>query len=523
VKKLLQKIWAQKKLGVAAVFLFLIVAISGIYTLIGIQKNVQKMSVNQEVTYFPDYPPVQNAGKSPEIIKRGEYLTKAGDCIACHTNTLEKGKAFSGGLPMNTPFGTIYSPNITPDKETGIGNWTEEQFIKAMREGIAPQGHYYYPAFPYLYFSKVSIEDLKAIKAYLDSIPAVHQKNLDNDMVWPFNIRFLQLGWRLLFFHPDKTTVYQPNLKRSAEWNRGAYLIEGLGHCAMCHSPSYRILGSDLPLGAPIKKYDLTGAKIQGYLAPNITGKNLATISINEIVEVFTKDHLIGGGKIEGPMLEVNRDSLSHLSLEDLTAMAVYLKSVESQTPPVSKAGGPGKALYETYCSGCHTTGAAGAPKYGDAADWEPVLKTGTENVYIKAIKGYQGMPAKGTCISCSDEEIKQTVDYMIAAITGESNKPAVTIPKPKPLSLADGKRIYAENCAVCHDTGFKNAPKPGDKSTWSPIIHQGFVNTFENVVTGQTGHPPRGACPNCTDGELKAAVKYMMQESSTGEDFSLW
>lgn len=525
MKKLLQKIWAQKKLGLSAVLLFLIVAGIGIYILIGIHRSVQKMAtVSEAEPYFPSYPAVQAKGKNAETLRRGEYLTKAGDCIACHTNTLEKEKAkpFAGGLAMNTPFGTIYSPNITPDKETGIGNWTDEQFIKAMREGVSPEGHYYYPAFPYLYFNKITTEDLKAIKAYLDSIPAVSQKNRDAEMVWPFSWRFLQLGWRILFFHPENTGAFKADPNHSEQWNRGAYLTEGLGHCAMCHSPSYRILGSDLPLGAPIRKYDLTGAKIQGYLAPNITGKNFATVSEKEIVEVFTQDKMIGGGKIEGPMLEVNHDSLRYLPENDLLAIAVYLKSVQSETPPAPK-GGPGKALYETYCSGCHTMGAGGAPKYGDATSWDPIIKSGMPAVYDKAIKGYAGMPAKGTCLSCSDDEIKQTVDYMIAAITGESGQKVTAAPKPKQLTLADGKRVYDENCSVCHNNNFKNAPKPGDQKAWQPIIQNGFINTYENVVTGRHGHPLRGACPTCTDGEIKAAVKYMMQESTATEDFSLW
>ena len=151
---------------------------------------------------YPAYPVIHYKKLSKEqaaLIKRGEYLTKLGDCIACHTTHDDK-KPFAGGLPIKTPFGTIYTPNITPDKTTGIGTWSLDDFTKAMREGKSPQGYYYYPAFPYLYFNLLTTDDLKAIKAYLDVIPAINQQNKKDDLSFPFNWRFLQLGWRILFF-----------------------------------------------------------------------------------------------------------------------------------------------------------------------------------------------------------------------------------------------------------------------------------------------------------------------------------
>lgn len=525
MNKLIQSILFPKwRLFIAIIFLVIIGYFT--YTIIGIRHNLQKIAAMEDVTYFPAYPSVNTNGKNIELLKRGEYLTKAGDCIACHTNAHEKEKAqpFAGGLPMHTPFGTIYTPNITPDKETGIGNWTDEQFITAMREGIAPAGHYYYPAFPYLYFNNVTDEDLKAIKAYLDSTPPIKKLNRENDMLFPFNWRFVQLGWRILFFYPNRDGVYKNEPGQSEKWNRGAYLIEGLGHCAMCHTPSYHLFDPALSLGAPIRKYGLTGSKIQGHLAPNITESNLSNVSEEDIVEVFTQDKFIGGGKISGPMLEVNHNSLRYLSHNDLSAMAHYLKVLHSEAPPKPKAGtGLGKAIYEQYCAGCHAMGGGGAPKLGDAAAWDPLLKAGITTVYTNAIQGKGGMPAKGTCMSCSDDEIKQAVDYMAAAVTGEAAKMTVTTPKPAVLTLEDGKRLYEKNCSVCHNSGFKNAPKPGDIDRWKNIIDKGFLEVYLNVLSGKQGHPPQGACEECSDAEIKAAVKYMMQESSTGKDFSLW
>ncbi|MDR3490746.1 MAG: c-type cytochrome [Gammaproteobacteria bacterium] len=523
-----QKTSLKKILLSLFVFGFIVIVAYVIYAAISIPANIKKMAVTDTKLYYPPYPAVNTVGSNADVVKRGEYLTKAGDCIACHTNTAEreKSKPFAGGLAMPTPFGTLYTPNITPDKETGIGSWTEEQFANAMTHGISPQGSYYYPAFPFMYFNRFTPEDIKAIKAYLDSIPAVSQPNRTNEMMFPFNWRFLQLGWRILFFNAENTGPYKINAQKSEEWNRGAYLVDGAGHCAMCHSPSYNLLSESLPLGAPIRKYDLTGAKVQGYLAPNITKSNIGKATDQEVMEVFTKDKLIGGGNVVGPMQEVNHDSLIYLTEQDLLAISRYLKTVESESPPKPKAGngGPGKGTYETYCSGCHTMGAGGAPKLGDSTSWTPLLKTPITEIDHYAIYGIRGMPAKGTCLSCSDEEIKQAVDYMVGAVKGESSSNAhPAAPAPKKLTLADGKRLYTENCAVCHNSGFKNAPKPGDVKAWEPIVANGFYDTYKEIKAGHKGHLPQGACPTCSDEELIAALKYMMQSSAPGKDYSLW
>jgi cytochrome c5 len=525
VKNFIRHILSQKKYIAILIALAVGALAFAIYMVINVQQNLKLMAAAPSVEYFPDYPSVNTQGKDPTVIQRGEYLAKAGDCIACHTNTIKKGKQFAGGLPMVTPFGTIYTPNITPDPETGIGKWTDAQFIKAMREGISPQGHYYYPAFPFYYFSKVTDEDLKALKAYLDSIPAVKEQNHENAMLFPFNIRLLQLGWRILFWHGEATQVFTPNPHQSEKNNRGAYLVDGLGHCAMCHTPSYYLLSDQLPLAAPIKKYDLTGAKVNGYLAPNITKSNIGNTPDAEVMQVFTEDRLIGGGKVEGPMKEVNHNSLKYLSADDLLAIVNYLKNKESEQPPKPKAGsgGIGKAIYEGYCSGCHENGAGGAPKYGDTSAWDAVMKKGVEKVDDNAIHGFNSMPAKGTCLSCSDDEIKQAVDYMIKSTQGDEAQASFAAPPAKKLTREDGKRIYQENCSVCHNNGFKGAQKPGDMQAWKKIIDAGFYATYKNVVTGQNGHIPNGACPTCNDAELKAAIKYMMQESTTDHDYDLW
>ena len=385
-----------------------------------------KTAVSAET--YPEYPVIHyGTGEKAKQLHRGEYLVKMGDCIACHTAP-NGGKSFAGGYPVKTPFGTIYTPNITPDQEMGIGNWSNADFIKAMRQGISPAGHYDYPAFPFPYFNKVTPSDLLAMRAYLNAIPAEKQINPKTNMMFPFNWRFLQLGWRMMFFQFQKTGPYQPNHKQSALWNRGQYLVKGLGHCDMCHTPSYYLLSKKYLLGAPMNKYAFTGGMVDGFFAPNITGTLLNHASLQEFADVFLKDQMIGGGEVQGPMKEANHDSLRYLTMNDIKAIRTYLISVKSKTPPKPRANASGlaqgKDTYNTYCTGCHTTGAGGAPKLGDATAWQPLLKQGIKTLYDNAIKGIGGMPPKGTCINCTDQEIQNAVTYLVNAVQSGSPKP---------------------------------------------------------------------------------------------------
>ncbi len=481
--------------------------------------------------YYPTYPKIKyGKGKKAKLLKRGEYLVKLGDCIACHTNHTG-GKAFAGGLAIKTPFGTIYTPNITPNKQYGIGNWSTKEFIKAMRKGTSPTGKYYYPAFPYLYFNRVTTKDLIAIKAYLDFIPPAAVKNKKNTMMFPFNWRFLQLGWRMLFFHFQKQGPYKENAKKSADWNRGNYIVQGLGHCAMCHTPSHYLLFKKWSLAAPNRQYDLTGAFIEGFFAPNITNTFLKGKSINDLADVFLKDKLIGGGKVQGPMAEANHDSLKYLSLKDIKAIDMYLITVVSKEPPKPSHGGSGlaagKNIFDTYCTGCHLTGAGGAPKLGDAAAWDPLIKKGLNTLYKNAVNGIGGMPAKGTCSSCTTQDIQDAVQYMVAKVhAGTANTLGFTKPKAaKPLSLADGKKVYDQYCSACHNPKsiFPGAPIIGDKAAWKPLIAQNLDVLLERSINGYKNMPARGGCSSCDDAQIKAAVKYMVNKSKTKGDYSLW
>lgn len=467
-----------------------------------------------------DYSKVEN----PELVKKGEYLTKAGDCIACHTDTTNpQARPFSGGLGIKTPFGTFYTHNITPDKELGIGDWSDNDFIKAMHDGLSPHNANYFPVFPYLYFNRVSNDDLIAIKAYLDSIPAVHNKPPKNDVPFPFNVRLAQWGWKILFFLPD-AGYYKEDHTKSAQWNRGAYLVEGLEHCSMCHTPINL-------LGAPKKAYYLTGGIVDNYPAPNITSSRLKDYTVDQIVNVFLHDQRLGGGKIQGPMLDVNRNSLHYLSHDDLEAIAVYLKTVVSKEPPKPKikAGADmGEGVYQSYCAVCHASGAAGAPVVGDQKAWAPRIDLGLPSLYKNAINGINGMPAKGNCSSCSEAEIEAAVQYMVnsskegAANAGSYSKAPTAMPVYT-VNLKNGEKIYKQNCSICHDGGQLAAPKIGDKKVWAPIIDQNMDILFEHTINGYKAMPPRGACTTCKTTDLMDAVIYMVQESKENGDYSLW
>lgn len=478
------------------------------------------MNAGQDKYGDISYPRVNyGVGAQAEQIKRGEYLARAGGCVSCHT--IPGGKPFAGGLAMTTPFGTIYSPNITPDPKTGIGNWTDKEFDRALRQGISEKGHFYYPVFPFPYFNKLSTQDVQAIFSYLKAIPAVKQKNIPLDMPFPFRWRELLRFWRFMFFDFNKGT-FTADPGKSVEWNRGAYLVQGLGHCGMCHSPLN-------PLGAPIRKYEYAGGFVEGYHAPNISASGLKGVPAEKVLDVFLNDKMIHGGDIHGPMLQVNHDSLRYLSREDLTSIVSYLRSVNSKVPPATRiATGPetGEGVYKKYCAGCHNMG-AGAPRLGDSATWTALVKLGMPQLYQNAITGIRGMPPKGGCSSCNDEQVKAAVDYIVKESTGEGAKQTAAAAAAPALksqtSLERGQQVYNQVCSICHNEGLLGSPKLGDQTAWTPLLKLNLDVLVQRSINGYKKHPPRGACYHCSDGDIIAAVKYMAQASSKGNNYQLW
>jgi mono/diheme cytochrome c family protein len=290
-------------------------------------------------------------------IARGKALVTAGDCVACHT--APGGTPFAGGLPLQTPFGVIMTPNITPDNATGIGNWSANDLARAMHEGRRPGGTYLYPAFPYPYYTKVSRADVEAIYAYLRSLPAVSNSVNRNTLPFPFNIRLSMSGWNALFFTPG---TFAADPKRSDEFNRGAYLAEGLGHCGACHTPFNAF-------GASKASQYLRGNQIDNWTAPNITNDMHARLgkwSVDDIVQ-YLKTGQTRFSLASGPMKDVIENSTSKMPAADLKAIAVYLRergAAGSPAPVPLASSDPrmqaGEAIFTDTCSACHMRSGAG-------------------------------------------------------------------------------------------------------------------------------------------------------------------
>ena len=300
---------------------------------------------------------------SQATIERGRILAAVGDCAVCHT--APGGAPNAGGRAMETPFGTVYSTNLTPDADTGLGRWSFSAFQRAMREGVSRDGHHLYPAFPYTAFAKTSDDDLQALHAYFTSLPAVHAPTPPSELTFPFGVRPLMAGWNALFHDPQP---YRPVAAQSAEWNRGAYLVNGLGHCGACHTPR-NALGAEQGGSA-----FLSGAMIDGWEAPALTAASTSAVPWNaESLYRYLRDgHAAGHGSAGGPMAEVVRE-LAVVPDADVRAMATYLASfnpVTSDAEAAAKAQqvvadaarwqplpGPAQRLFDSACAACHHDG----------------------------------------------------------------------------------------------------------------------------------------------------------------------
>lgn len=321
--------------------------------------------------HFLQSRPVAGHGKAPtnvnqttQVINRGEYLARAGDCVACHS--MPGGKMFAGGRAMPTPFGNIYVPNITPDDDTGIGRYTPDDFYRVMHHGIGPDGTLLYPAMPFASYTKVTRADSDAIYAYLMSVPPVKQANRAHELRFPYNQRELLVGWRTLYFREGE---YKDDPAQSREWNRGAYLVQGLGHCAMCHTQVNALGGS-----SESKAFEGGMIPNQNWYAPSLTSNREAGLGHWSIQDI--KDLLQTGisqrSTVYGPMAEVTYNSLQYMSDEDVEAMAVYLKSLppkDAEALPTSQARlvSPevmelGRSTYGKQCAVCHGDEGKGHP-----------------------------------------------------------------------------------------------------------------------------------------------------------------
>ena len=360
------------------------------------------------------------------LVARGEYLARAADCIGCHTTA--RGKPFAGGQAFKLPVGTLYSTNITPDKETGIGEWTDDEFVKAMHEGVDSNGTRLYPVFPYSAYTLLTRNDVLAIKAYLFSLKPVHYRPPENDMLFPFNQRPLMGLWNILY---NPAQRFQPHIDRSPAWNRGAYLVEALGHCGECHTPRTLLQALDED-----KKFG--GAMIEGWKAYNMTSDRHSGIgawSDDELVEYLSTGHAEGRSTAVGPMGPVVSNSLRFLTRDDIRAMVAYLRTappihdkadravaqkrpstllLEARTRSPRGPAGDDEALglrmFEGACASCH--------------DWDG---TGVQSPYAalignRTVNDPTGINLTQVILQGSSHQSQQADMYMPAFSTGYSD-----------------------------------------------------------------------------------------------------
>ena len=363
------------------------------------------------------------------LARQGLYLARAGDCIACHTRP--GGKLFAGGLPMPTPFGTLYSPNITPDAANGIGSWSVDSFYAMMHTGRAPDGGLLYPAMPFGSYTKVTRADSDAIFAYLRTVPAVPAANKPNELHFPYDNRSLILGWRTLFFSEG---TYVPDTTKSADWNRGAYLVGGLGHCAMCHSAMNAFGGN-----SQSKAFQGGLIPMQNWYAPSLASDKEAGLGDWSIADIcaYLRDGVSHRSAAYGPMGEVIYDSLQYLTASDARAMAVYLKSLAEGGPPDEVASAVpasegsllmnfGKTVYDAHCARCHGNAGLGqTPQYPQLAGNQSIQMDEAVNPIRMVLNGGfppgtagnpmpYGMPPFAQTLS--DDEIAAVVTYIRGA-----------------------------------------------------------------------------------------------------------
>ena len=390
--------------------------------------------------------PLASHAADAALVQRGAYLAKVGDCVACHS--APRGQPFAGGLPMTTPMGAIYTTNITPDPDTGIGRYTEEEFARAMREGVAKDGHNLYPAMPYPSYAKVNDDDMHALYAYfMNGVAPVKQANREPDIKWPLNMRWPLKLWNVVFLEKG---AYQDKPGKDVAWNRGAYLIQGLGHCGSCHTPR-GVAFQEKALDESGSAY-LTGALLDGWFAANLTGDHNTGLGrwSEQDLSAFLKTGANAHASAFGSMTSVINNSTQAMNDSDVAAMSRYLKSrpaaggsggaqyaYDAKATRVSlarPANDPGARVYTAYCMHCHGVDGRGfapmlAPLAGnpnvlekDASSLINVTLNGTGDLVIQGVPAAYPMPKYAPVLD--DQQIADVLTFIRAG--WNNNAPAV-------------------------------------------------------------------------------------------------
>ena len=362
----------------------------------------------------------QGTSADPDLVARGKYLSTAADCKLCHTSS--KDKPYAGGFKVDTPFGPIYASNITPDPETGIGLWTFDDFKNAIHDGIRADGQFLYPAMPFDSYTKIDESDLKALWAYLQTLRPIKQPDKENGLSFPFDVRYTMLAWRWLYFDEG---FFKRDTSKGPLWNRGAYLVQTLAHCGDCHTPRNF-------MGAKIKSRRLQGAQVGEWYAPNITPEVLKTVDKWDKARLiaFLRKGAAANSTALGSMREVVHASLSHLTENDLDAIATYLlNSTESQpaasqeqpikpTMPLAENTQHGETLYSADCARCHKSDGSGIANVIPPLAENPVVRTAKPIDVIAVI--LRGVPQRDDMAampsfagSLSDQDIAAIANYV--------------------------------------------------------------------------------------------------------------
>ena len=352
----------------------------------------------------------------PEVVAHGKSLVEASDCATCHT--ADPQRPFAGGKRIDTPFGAVYSPNLTPDRETGIGGWSDADFVRALRSGVAPDGSRYYPAFPYPYFTKFTRGDILAIRAYLSTLTPFRNEEPPPALRFPLNFRVVMRVWNYFFFKPG---ILEPDQQKDIDWNRGRYLVEGAGHCGACHTPKNMF-------GADRRGQAFAGGRVGDWFAPRLDGaarSGLKSWSVDDIVE-YLQSGRNAKSHADGLMAEVVVNSTSKISDGDARAIAVYLKSLPAGPPepqvilPPEDRMKSGEALYEHACVACHEKDGSSAPRIYPPLPGNALLQSADPTSTLRIIlDGAQTVttpraPNKGSMPAYA----KQWTDQQIADVT---------------------------------------------------------------------------------------------------------